>query len=279
MQKLSYSIINRILEESLTGTEIDLLVYIARYQDDTGHICGVYYKDIVRATFHHKTQIYKAVKTLEEKGFIRREKNSRYDMDITICNNDLSLKDFRKGYLRVNKKIFLNGEFFKMKAREKIMALQFLKNCDSAPNGTFRKRKTEFMEWYKEKLGVLERSIGRYLTVLKQYFNIYLKNGIYYIKCLKNKTEGDKEYPVPSDRDMIYSGEVNKALRRNRLEGSMAEKEELKTIMQQYSDINQMVTVDLTKAIRESLAKQTEKRVNIKLIHKIVRQLLGISQA
>ena len=88
MQKLRYAIINRIKEENLTGTEIDILLYISRFQDESGRIKGIYYKDIAAATFRHKTQIYVSLKKLEEKHFISREKGSRYDMNITILNND-----------------------------------------------------------------------------------------------------------------------------------------------------------------------------------------------
>lgn len=284
MQKLRYSIINRILDENLTGTQIDILLYISRFQDDSGRIFGVYYKDIAIATFRHKTQIYKALSALESKGFISREKNSRYDMDITILNNDFSDKDFSGGYLSVDKKIFLNGEFFRMKAREKIITLQLIKNCDSAPKGTFRKKREEFIKWYGEKLGVISRSVGAYLTTLKKYFNIYLKNGIYYIKCLKGKIEGTKQenfdIMAPTDRDQLYRHEVNKSLRRSRAACDPEDKKELGKILQQYADEWNLIPLDLTPILRRclELADNMERKVNIKLVHKLVRDTLGITE-
>lgn len=283
MQKLKYSIINRMLDENLTGTEIDILLFIARYQDDFGRISGVYYKDIEKYTFRHKTQIYKALRMLEEKSFIKREKNSRYDMDIMILDNDLSDRNFSGGYMSVDKKIFLSGEFFRLRAREKMIALQLIKNCDSAPRGTFRKKRNEFVAWYRQKLGVLSRSIGTYLTHLKKYFNIYLKNGIYYIKCLKYKVEGDREYQehtAPSDRDQLYAHEVDKALRRSRAIVSSEDKKELRKLLWQYADPPVMlIPLDLTPILKRCLdmADNTENRINIKLVHKLVRGALGIT--
>lgn len=282
MQKLKYSIINRILDENLTGTEIDILLFIARYQNDYGHITGVYYRDIEKYTFRHKTQIYRALHTLEEKGFIKREKNHRYDMDITILNNDLSDQNFSGGYMSVNKKIFMSGDFFRMKAREKIIALQLIKNCDSAPRGTFRKKRDSFISWCGEKLGVLSRSVGSYLRNLKKYFNIYLKEGIYYIKTLKGKVEGDKEYrdqKAPTDREQFYGHEVDKAQRRSGACLSPQDRADIIRLFEQYANAPELLLLDLTPILKRCLemADNVERRINIKLVHKLMRDTLGIT--
>lgn len=279
MQKLKYTIINRILNEQLSGVEIDILLYIARYQDETGKVSGVYYQDIVSATFNHKTQIYRAIKNLENKKFILREKNNRYDMDITILDNDFTGKNFRgNGYMRVNKKIFLNGDFFRMKAKEKILTLQLIKNCNSAANDTYTVRRTKFLEMYRDIFGVQIRSLGNYIKTLKKYFNFYLKNGIYHIKCLKTKVEwNEREELPPSDREMVYTQEVNKALRRNRMNGNTDEKRELRTILNQYSDKQNPLIVDLTEIIKKAItmSNEIENKLNIKLIHKLVRETVN----
>lgn len=278
MQKLRYAIINRIKEENLTGTEIDILLYISRFQDESGRIKGIYYKDIAAATCRHKTQIYVSLKKLEEKHFISREKGSRYDMNITILNNDYSNKCYRgtgNGYLATNKKIFLSGEFFRMKAKEKILTLELLKNCDSAANGTYMIKRQVFIAKFQEYFHVHSRSIQGYLKRIKEYFNVFLKNGVYYIKRLKKKIEWSEWETIElgiTDRETLYTQEVNTALRRNKVKGSTEEKKELITILTQYNEYAE--AFDLAEIIHRSLEMlhNNLRELNIKLIHKLVRE-------
>ena len=38
MQKLKNSVLDRMIEEKLTSKEIDFLIYVSRYQDDSGKV-------------------------------------------------------------------------------------------------------------------------------------------------------------------------------------------------------------------------------------------------
>ena len=43
MQKLSVEVLEKMLGADLSNHEIDMMLYIARFQDEFGHIRGVYY--------------------------------------------------------------------------------------------------------------------------------------------------------------------------------------------------------------------------------------------
>ena len=50
MQKIKNSIVDRMIAQKCTANEIDFLLYVSAYQDITGRVTGVHYKDVCDAT-------------------------------------------------------------------------------------------------------------------------------------------------------------------------------------------------------------------------------------
>lgn len=46
MQKIKNCILDRMIAEKLQSKEVDFLLYVSRFQDEEGKVCGIYYKDV-----------------------------------------------------------------------------------------------------------------------------------------------------------------------------------------------------------------------------------------
>lgn len=46
MQKIKYTVLENMIKQKLTSAEINFLLYLSHFQDDTGLVRGVYYKEI-----------------------------------------------------------------------------------------------------------------------------------------------------------------------------------------------------------------------------------------
>lgn len=92
MQKLSIEVLEKMMGADLSKNEIDVLLYIARYQDDTGHIIGGHYKDVCDAIGISFQGYYDVLGALERKEIISCEKKCYYDKDITILDNNFAGK-------------------------------------------------------------------------------------------------------------------------------------------------------------------------------------------
>ena len=82
MQKLSVEVLEKMLGADLSNHEIDMMLYIARFQDEFGHIRGVYYRDICENVGLSYQGFYDCLHSLERKGIIACEKRSYFDWDI-----------------------------------------------------------------------------------------------------------------------------------------------------------------------------------------------------
>ena len=70
MQKIKNSIVDRMIEQKCTSNEIDFLCYISMYQDITGRVTGVHYKDVCDATGMSIQGYYDTKASLEDKVMI-----------------------------------------------------------------------------------------------------------------------------------------------------------------------------------------------------------------
>ena len=49
MQKIKYGVLDKLLRADLSRAEMDFILHISHYQDDTGCVSGIYYRDICEA--------------------------------------------------------------------------------------------------------------------------------------------------------------------------------------------------------------------------------------
>ena len=99
MQKLSVEVLEKMLGADLSNHEIDMMLYIARFQDEFGHIRGVYYRDICENVGLSYQGFYDCLHSLERKGIIACEKRSYLEpfMDVYLEKGRKYFITFKKG--------------------------------------------------------------------------------------------------------------------------------------------------------------------------------------
>ena len=106
--RIKYSLIDKL--KNLTSTEMDLFLYIAKYQRLNGFVAGVHNQDVCRATGMCKQSFYTAMHGLERKGIVKISRTSDIDYDFLILGNDFTGADAFKagceGYIDLSRTIF-----------------------------------------------------------------------------------------------------------------------------------------------------------------------------
>lgn len=125
--KLSSAVINKLVSLCCSKLEINLIIYLARFQMDNGFIPNLYYKDIISFLDCNTSTFYRLLYKLESKGIISYNISEKYGYyNITILDNDFSDKEFiGKKYINVNKWV-LGDDFFKLKATSMYAILKIL---------------------------------------------------------------------------------------------------------------------------------------------------------
>jgi len=231
-QKLKSKTFEKIIQAGLTSSELNFIVYLSHFQDDTGMIIGVYYKDICEAIKISYQTFYDVLRSLSEKGIISYKKKNYDDWDITILNNDFSYENaVKEGYINMGLDIFSDPEFFSLKAPEKLLAMHIIR-ASGAGKRRYCISIEKFYEKFKNILGVTKRVLQGYIKNLRKFFSIGTKDRKIWVTLLKrvkkNNSRTDKE---------AYSWHNSKVLfRRNRVKVSENTKvfKEVKKLMGQY---------------------------------------------
>ena len=288
MQKLSSELVKRILGAGLTQSELANLLQISRIQDCSGHVRGLSYKYTSEILKKCNQTFYNAKGGLEKKGFIQTSKENRLDIDIHVLNNNFYNKDFSKGYIDLQMKIFDDKDFYKLSANEMALALDLLRmryNDETASQGKSTK---EFIKKYMEIFQVTERSIRRYLQNLRTYFYINCYNHKYFFK-LKDKWKKDKSvgrsYEEDKYRKHIAEAACKRARIINQTESVM---KDLEGLVKQYTRTAKEACKDISAlvmdAVAESIARTNELipkpkwdyTVSVPYVHTILRESLNL---
>lgn len=290
MQKISISVLEKMIEKKVTGKEIDFLLYIARFQDDYGVVQGIYYRDIMEAINVSHQSFYDCKVSLEEKGLIRCVKNSYYDWDITICDNSFKGKDnYGKGYINLHNNMVRSSEFMELKAGAKLMALWLFREWQiyrkkTGSNAYQINRKT-LIGKFTEMMHVSRRMIRSYLGELTPFLSIYLEAGRkYYITFRKEALIMSENRTTENEEYRRHSIEVG--CRRNRIKDITKQAvNELELVLRQHNrQLESVLEFDFSAVIRKSLEiiNQTVKdkhrwkrKLNVPLVHKMLVQEIG----
>lgn len=179
--KLKKTYVDRMFKANLTSNAIDLILFLARMQDNTGFVRGVYYKNVCDELCISIQTYYDLIGQLSDAGLIQWEKNSPIDRDIRLVDNDFSYNGaLNEGYINVSRSFFFTEEFRKMRAGSKLLALDCLR-LGEINHGSFRIGTRKFFERYMVLLKVSIRSLRQYLSEIRQFFSVGIKNHIYYI--------------------------------------------------------------------------------------------------
>lgn len=288
MQRLSIEILKKMFQEKLTRCEVGFMLCASRYQDKAGHIKGLYYKDISDEMGCSYPMFYAAMRSLQAKGFISCEKNDATDYDITILGNDYQTgaiyKDDRenyqnKPYINTRHDIFYSSDFHKMKAGAQLMAMELM-GLTRLSGGQYKENARNFLQKYMNRLGVQMRTLRIYLTQLREFFSIGIKNGMYWIRAKKNvyRNGGNTETENYNEQ------QIRMTCRRNKIQtGEGSEVQDIRDLIKQYgkqciaAGRNALETVQ--EAVRRSVnpvwgMSAEDKVLMPKLVHKWVRKLL-----
>lgn len=193
MNKIKYSLIRRIYDDtSLTSDELNMLIYLSRNADDFGTVCGVYYKAVAKELSISHSQFYNVVNSLQDKGYIVREKEYSADMNITMPENTFIEPDETgaavvayKDYLNLNMAIFSDEAFYDLKvcAKKLLLALIVKAVNDKArriKSGMTLKTYSKVFHIpmrhysiYADKLHVSIRMIKQYFNEIKKWISTY----------------------------------------------------------------------------------------------------------
>jgi len=250
VQKLRYEILDKLIESNVTSTEIDFLIYVSRYQNDSGIARGIYYKDLCSELGISFQSFYDLKASLSTKGIIKAEKHSYFDWDIEILDNDFSNVDYEEvdengkkkvKYINTNHNIFYQKEFYGLKANEKILAMDFMKNCLSG-YGSHDIGTQNFYDKYTNLLGVTKRMLQSYMQALKCFFSIGIKDKKYWITPLANVR---RKFGAKTEIE-TYRGHIGEIICR---------RSKIKTVKEQ----EKKDTVDLLKQYLKSVNGQIDK--------------------
>ncbi len=279
MQKIKLSVINTWTSKELTAAQVNFLIYISHYQDNTGKSIGIYYKDTCMALDISVQTFYNIIKSLTDKDVIAVTRASQIDYDIRIIGNDFTDGNFKNGYINTNRFAFYSKEFLHLKASEKLLVLELMKNT-YANKGKFVIGMSKFYTQYMEKYKVTRRVLRGYLKSIKTFFQFVLHKGNYIIVPLKAKFE-----KIEKSEEDIYTEQVVKTgCRRQRIAADISQTlKDVCGLMKQYKEH----TSDIVTAILDAIASSVNvinmynrphdpiiRELRPKLVHKILKKNL-----
>lgn len=271
MQKLKLTVLDKMIEKRCTNAEIDFVLYISRFQNDMGIISGVYYKEISAELGISYQKFYDLKLSLIEKDIIRVNKENYYDWNIKILDNDFSYPEsYNEGYINTNHDIFYKKEFFNMKAGEKLLAMQFMKISFSG-RGSYNIGVNKFYDKYTTLFNVTKRVIQNYMTSLKAFFSIGVKEHQYWITPLAKIYRSNGATYNRSEVD-TYNKHVGQVIcRREKIAYSLQSLRDTVNLLKQYrKTLLDKAEEVLSIAVRKSIEKINE---NIRNRHKWKREL------
>ena len=280
MQKIKYCVLDKLLRADLSRAEMDFILHISHYQDDSGCVSGIYYRDICNALQISYQTFYDVLHSLQEKEIIAVTKAYYGDWDVTILDN--SFQDGITGYVSTGDDLFLDPEFQKCGPKEKLLALEFLKIAKNPSNGgKYKIGKEKLYEKYCKLLSVTKRVFLRYLHRLRKFFSMIVTEGIYYIRPGKNYREKNKGR---TDTELLREHVKRFVLRRNRATYTEEEGKDVARLLTQYAstvpDIRLLIRL-ISEAVLESIRIRNagirnrykwNRRLNPKFVHKILQE-------
>lgn len=284
MQKIKNIIIQKCIDKKVTSRELDFLIYVSHYQDSTGKIVGVYYRDVCDALSISIQTFYDVKASLVNKGIISVSKNSDIDWDIRIEDNDFSMENYHDGYINTNSEVFYTKEFSQLKAGAKLMMIDLMRLTYSN-RGRFVINADNLYKKYMDLFAVTKRVVRRYLASIKQFFSVRLMDHKYVIlplQVIKTRTNNYDE--------QVYSQKVMETIcRRNKIKDPKAKHiRDTAVLIGQYRAIAMVNGKNIIDAMEVALKGSLEvinrylskdkyrRELRPALVHKVLREQVGI---
>ena len=249
-----------LFHKKLTGKEIDFLVVLSFYQDKRGVVQGMHYRKMMEEAGMSAQSFYDCMRSLEVKGVIRAV-GVHNDYDIALTDNDFTVytdEDYKAGrvkYVSTNCRLFRDCNFRRLKPKQKllVMALYQIQSA-GVPNGvqSYRIGREKFYQKYTRLLDVSCRTLQKYLKMLKLYFSIGLKEGIYYFTIRRNFLK--KAETSRTEKEIAMRQILEAACRRNKVKDPdpNEQKEILQTLSYREKDLLKYF-VDVSAVIRQMI--------------------------
>ena len=280
MQKIKYSVLDKLLQADLSRAEMDFILHISHYQDDSGCVSGIYYRDICNVLQISYQTFYDVLHSLQVKEIISVTKAYYGDWDVTILDN--SFQDGITGYVSTGDDLFLDPEFQKCGPQEKLLALEFLKIAKNPSNGgKYKIGKEKLYEKYCKLFSVTKRVFLRYLHRLRKFFSMIVTEGIYYIRPGKNYRGKNKGR---TDTELLREHVNRFVLRRNRAAYTEKEGKDTAKLLTQYAGMvpdGRMLIRLFSEAVLESIRIRNagirnrykwNRRLNPKFVHRLLQE-------
>lgn len=286
MQKIKNTIIKKCIDKKITSRELDFLLYISHYQDNTGRVLGVYYRDVCAALSISIQTFYDVKASLIKKGIISVSKNSEIDWDIRIEDNDFSMENYHEGYINTDSRLFYSEEFIRLKAGAKLMLMDLMRLTYSN-RGRFVISTENLYKKYTELFGVTKRVVRGYLSSIKQFFFVKRHQHKYIIFPLAAIKERKNNHD-----DEIYNQKAIETLcRRNKVKDAKAKQiKDTAALISQYKAIAMLGGKNIIDAMESALKGSLEainrylppkekykRELRPALVHKVLREQVGLN--
>ena len=274
MQRIKLDVFKSWFDKNLTGKEIDFLLVLSFYQDKRGITRGVYYKDMMREGKMSAQTFYDCKRSLTEKGVISSIEGQD-DYDITLIGNDFTIygkEDYEEGkvkYLSTTYHLFRDPYFRTLKPKQKILLIDllniqmagrpivvntsriYLKNCIKKYANIKQNDEIET----RGLLNITVRTLQKYFKLLKHYFSICLKNGMYFFTL---KTEfARSEVRHTTENHITMQHLVKAACRRNKIKDpDVKEQEKIEKVLENREKevLNRFVNIsDVIRSMIETI--------------------------
>lgn len=277
----------------LTTTEMNILLLLVRYQDDDGLVIGVHYKDFMdELNFKSRQTFYNVLRSLKEKNFIEYTQNVKGDYDVVVLDNEGYTKQEDHDYINLNRNIFRDKIFYKMKGHEKYLLMKLMR-LTAKNRGKYLREVKAFLEECITELQVTRRVIIQYLHTLKKYFSITIRKGVFVFSYLggedfkqpveSHTLKSGRKVPFPlTEAEQKYQHLAHVELRRHKIKECNKEDERDvgKLFFSQYKkEIEQSGHSNPLEYLRTFLHIYKEEFpdiFNIKHVHKKLRKVLGV---
>lgn len=282
MQKLKNAVIQKCIEKKISSKELDFLLYISRFQDEEGNICGVYYKDVCASIGISIQSFYNIKDSLLKKGIISCIKRDQSDIDIKIEDNAfVSDQSYSEGYINTGKRFLYSETFKSMKGMEKLLVLELMR-LTYCNKGKFVILTENFYKKYMEIFRVSRKTIRGYIQKIKSFFQIKK----YEFKLFFLPKSMIKENDSITDNEMYSKNITTMICRRNRIkETDRKAANDISGLMIQYKERasarGRNIKDLLSKAIQKSIeainyyklpGEKIVRELNPPLVHKLLKE-------
>lgn len=289
MSNINYSVLERI--PMLTTMESNVFTFLVRYQDEDGLVIGVHYKDVMdEVGFKSRQTFYNALHSLRKKGFISYTQNATGDYDVTVLDNEGYTKQEQHDYVNMNRNIFYDNAYYKMKSGEKYL-LMLLMRATAKQKGRYVRNVKGFLGDMMEKLKVTRRVVFSYLRTIKKYFSIKIDHGLFVITFQSGEWSKDLKRGVRPERRTLTTQPEQKnwhiahtELRRRKVKACKKEDEaEIGRLffVQYRKDIEKQGYTNPLYFLRtflNSFLFEYPEQFNIKFLHKQLRVVLDLEE-